>query len=93
QQQLWFTWTPPAPGSWTVALALVDGNVNSPAQPLASETIQVAAAAQPSVEQLISLDDEQPFGGTLLIIIMACLALSVFSLSVLILRGQTQHDS
>ncbi len=95
QERLWFTWTPPEAGDWSLTLDLEDApesQVDGSA-PLAVKTVQAAGSARPDWEEMASLDDELPFGGMLVVIMVASLALSIFALAFLILRNQAQRDS
>jgi hypothetical protein len=59
---------------------------------VARQSVIVVSEAAPTVAELISLRDEQPYGGVLILALAAALVIGIFTLAALALRSQSPDE-
>ncbi len=101
QKRLWFDWTPPEAGEWELSVTASPATPNDVAgtpeqrrtEPVvARQSVIVVSEAAPTVAELISLRDEQPYGGVLILALAAALVIGIFALAALALRSQSPDE-
>ncbi|MFN8377226.1 MAG: VCBS repeat-containing protein [Anaerolineae bacterium] len=94
QRQVWFTWTPPEAGDWSLSLTAGESSpVESALSVLGTASMRVSPVTEPTVDDFLSLDGEHPFDGRLILLFVGALAVSVLALAVLVLRVQSHDDA